>query len=68
MMSAFIKMDNIEKYYESSGNVTKAIDRISFEIKEGEFIGIMGESGSGKNFLAQYTWNGRYSYGWTHLF
>ena len=46
MMSAFIKMDNIEKYYESSGNVTKAIDRISFEIKEGEFIGIMGESGS----------------------
>lgn len=47
MMSAFIKMDNIEKYYESSGNVTKAIDRISFEIKEGEFIGIMGESGSG---------------------
>ena len=41
-------MDNIEKYYESSGNVTKAIDRISFEIKEGEFIGIMGESGSCK--------------------
>ena len=51
MMSAFIKMDNIEKYYESSGNVTKAIDRISFEIKEGEFIGIMGESGSGKTSL-----------------
>ena len=51
MMSAFIKMDNIEKYYESSGNVTKAIDRISFEINEGEFIGIMGESGSGKTSL-----------------
>ena len=46
MMSAFIKMDNIEKYYESSGNVTKAIERIRFENKEGDFIVIIGESGS----------------------
>lgn len=50
-MSAFIKIDNIEKYYSSSGSITKALDRISFEIKEGEFIGIMGESGSGKTSL-----------------
>lgn len=46
-MSAFLKVDNLEKYYGSAENITKAIDRISFEINEGEFVGIMGESGSG---------------------
>ena len=44
-MSAFLKVDNLEKYYGSAENITKAIDRISFEINEGEFVGIMGESG-----------------------
>ena len=50
-MSAFLKVDNLEKYYGSAENITKAIDRISFEINEGEFVGIMGESGSGKTSL-----------------
>ncbi len=50
-MSAFLKVDNLEKYYGSAENITKAIDRISFEINEGDFVGIMGESGSGKTSL-----------------
>ena len=47
-MSSVLKVDNIEKYYGSKANLTKAIDRISFEVEEGEYIGIMGASGSGK--------------------
>lgn len=39
-----LKVKNIEKYYGSKNNVTKALDRISFEVKEGEFIAIMGDS------------------------
>ena len=31
-MSSVLKVDNIEKYYGSKANLTKAIDRISFEM------------------------------------
>lgn len=46
-----LKVQNIEKYYGSKNNVTKALDRVSFEVAEGEFIAIMGASGSGKTTL-----------------
>lgn len=46
-----LHIENIEKYYGSRNNVTKALDRISFEVEDGEFIAIMGASGSGKTTL-----------------
>lgn len=46
-----LSVQNIEKYYGSKNNVTKALGRISFEVKDGEFIAIMGASGSGKTTL-----------------
>lgn len=46
-----LKVSNIEKYYGKKGNVTKAINDISFTVSEGEFVGIMGASGSGKTTL-----------------
>lgn len=50
-MKPILKVDNIEKYYGNKGNITKAIDTISFAVEKGEFIGIMGPSGSGKTTL-----------------
>lgn len=50
-MENVLKVVNIEKYYGGKGNVTKAIDNISFEVEKGEFLGIMGPSGSGKTTL-----------------
>lgn len=50
-MSAVLKLNNVEKYYGNKSNLTKAVDRISFEVEEGEFVGIMGASGSGKTTL-----------------
>ena len=50
-MTTILQVDDIEKYYGSKGNLTKALDRISFQVEEGEFIGIMGPSGSGKTTL-----------------
>ena len=47
-MSEVLKLEHIQKYYGSKGNVTKAIQDISFSVQEGEFVGIMGASGSGK--------------------
>ena len=51
MNSEVLKVKNIEKYYGSKNNITKAIDNISFSVEEGEFVGIMGASGSGKTTL-----------------
>ena len=43
-MKTILQVKNIEKYYGNKGNVTKAIDGISFSVEEGEFVGIMAES------------------------
>lgn len=51
MEKVILQTKNVQKYYGNKDNVTKAIDDISFEIKEGEFVGIMGASGSGKTTL-----------------
>ncbi|MDO4942927.1 MAG: ABC transporter ATP-binding protein [Lachnospiraceae bacterium] len=50
-MKAVLKLDQIEKYYGSRSNLTKALDSISFEVEESEFVAIMGASGSGKTTL-----------------
>ena len=50
-MEPILKLEHIQKYYGNGGNVTKAIQDISFSVSEGEFLGIMGASGSGKTTL-----------------
>ena len=43
-MKNILSVEKIEKYYGNKGNITKAIDNISFKVGEGEFVGIMGPS------------------------
>ena len=46
-----LEVKNIEKYYGSRNNVTKALGRVSFQVEDGDFLVIMGASGSGKTTL-----------------
>ena len=50
-MNETLRLEHIQKYYGGRGNLTKAIQDISFSVREGEFVGIMGASGSGKTTL-----------------
>ena len=46
-----IKVKNMERHYKSGEGIVWALDGVSFEIKEGEFIAVMGASGSGKTTM-----------------
>lgn len=50
-MNTVVSVKHLEKFYGGKGNITKAVNDISFEVYEGEYIGIMGASGSGKTTL-----------------
>ena len=48
MMIDVLKVINLKKLYGKMGNITKALNGVNLTESEGEFIGIMWPSGSGK--------------------
>lgn len=50
-MNEILKVENLKMYYRTSKGSVKAINDISFDIKKGETLGIVGESGCGKTSL-----------------
>ena len=50
-MTSKISVKNIGKVFSSNGREVRALDDLSFEIKDGEFFGIVGPSGCGKTTL-----------------
>jgi oligopeptide/dipeptide ABC transporter ATP-binding protein len=55
-----VKVDHLVKYYPIYGGIfrrklgdVKAVDDVSFEVREGEIFGLVGESGCGKSTLGR---------------
>ena len=48
-MSALIEFDEVCKFYQMGDTLVKAADHISMKIDRGEFVAIVGQSGSGKS-------------------
>ena len=46
-----IKIQDVSKIYNSTEVATTALDKVNFEINDGEFVAIIGPSGSGKSTL-----------------
>ena len=73
MGDTLIKVEDLCKIYNPGENEVRALDHVNLEIKTGEFVAIIGQSGSGKIYVYEYAglpgcayfreilseWNGR---------
>ncbi len=60
MPEDILKVEELQKFFITVQGTVRAVDRVSFTVKEGETLGLVGESGSGKSTVA-YTVVGIYA-------
>ncbi len=48
---ASIEVKDLKKHYKQGTNVVKALDGVTYTVESGEFISIVGRSGSGKTTM-----------------
>ncbi len=48
-MNTLLSINNLKTYFFTDDGVVKAVDGVSYDVKEGETLGVVGESGCGKS-------------------
>lgn len=51
--SVILYIEGLKKYFSNNGIVNKAVDDVTFDVHEGEIVGLIGESGSGKTTVGR---------------
>lgn len=52
-MSEVLRVSDLKLYYRTTKGVVKAVDNISFDLKRGRTLAVVGESGCGKSSLSK---------------
>ena len=47
-----LKVNDLRTYFDTRDGVVKAVDGLSFAVKPGEILGVVGESGCGKSITS----------------
>lgn len=46
---SILKVCNLKKYYGTGPNIIRALDSVNLSVEQGEFVAVVGTSGSGKS-------------------
>jgi peptide/nickel transport system ATP-binding protein len=49
MSAAVLKINDLETEFDTRDGIVKAVDKVSYEVGQGETLGVVGESGCGKS-------------------
>jgi len=51
--NSFLKVEDLEVIYTSGKKIVQAVNKVSFEMKKGETLALVGETGAGKTTIAR---------------
>ena len=51
MTTDILRVENLTMFYGTRGGDVRAVDDVSFTLKEGDSLGLVGESGCGNNLM-----------------